>query len=100
MVGLTRASALTEAPPRRSPLAAAIQVWRASPVAAGSGLLLLLIILMAIFAPVIAPYDPLAGDYTAIRQGPTWAHPMGTDDIGRDVLSRIIYGARTSLIVG
>jgi ABC-type dipeptide/oligopeptide/nickel transport system permease subunit len=76
------------------------RVWRASPVAAGSGLLLLLIILMAIFAPLIAPYDPLAGDYTAIRQPPSWAHPMGTDDIGRDVLSRIIYGARTSLIVG
>jgi ABC-type dipeptide/oligopeptide/nickel transport system permease subunit len=71
-----------------------------SPVALGFLALLLLIILTAIFAPVIAPYDPLAGDYTAIRQPPTSAHPLGTDDIGRDVLSRIIYGARTSLIVG
>jgi ABC-type dipeptide/oligopeptide/nickel transport system permease subunit len=71
-----------------------------SPLAVGSLVLLLLIILIAIFAPVIAPYDPLAGDYSAIRQPPSATHLMGTDDIGRDVLSRIIYGARTSLIVG
>jgi peptide/nickel transport system permease protein len=100
MAGLTHASALNRAPPRRSRLAAIGRAWQASPVAAGSGVVLLLIVLMAIFAPLVAPYDPLEGDYSAIRQSPSWAHPMGTDDIGRDVLSRLIYGARTSLIVG
>ncbi len=69
-------------------------------MAAAAGVLLLVIILVALFAPVVAPYDPLEGDYSAIRQGPSTAHWMGTDDIGRDVLSRIIYGARISLIVG
>lgn len=73
---------------------------RSSPIVAGAGTVLILIILMAIFAPYIAPYDPLEGDYSAIRQPPSRDHWMGTDDIGRDVLSRIIYGARTSLIVG
>ncbi|HEY8447903.1 MAG TPA: ABC transporter permease [Thermomicrobiales bacterium] len=61
---------------------------------------MLLIAAVAALAPIIAPYDPLAGDYTAIRQSPSSAHLLGTDDLGRDVLSRIIYGARTSMIVG
>ncbi len=100
MAGSTLASAtISEAvqPPRFTALR---RFAGSSPLALGSLVVLLLIILMAIFAPVIAPYDPLAGDYSAIRQPPTAAHLMGTDDIGRDVLSRIIYGARTSLIVG
>lgn len=57
-------------------------------------------ILMAIFAPWIAPYDPYYSDYTATYQGPSREHWMGTDDLGRDVLSRIIYGARVSYAVG
>lgn len=100
MVGSTLASAsISEAaaPPRFAGLRRFVG---SSPLALSSLILLLLIILMAIFAPAIAPYNPLAGDYTAIRQPPTAAHPLGTDDIGRDVLSRIVYGARTSLIVG
>jgi ABC-type dipeptide/oligopeptide/nickel transport system permease subunit len=60
----------------------------------------LLMILVAIFAPQIAPYDPLAGDYGVVRQPPSLSHWLGTDDVGRDVLSRLIYGARTSLLVG
>ena len=100
MVGSTLASASISAAARPTRLAGVRRFAGSSPVALGSLALLLLIILMAILAPVIAPYDPLAGDYTAIRQPPTSAHLLGTDDIGRDVLSRIIYGARTSLIVG
>jgi oligopeptide transport system permease protein len=49
---------------------------------------------------VIAPYDPRFQDYSAIQQGPSWDHPFGTDALGRDQLSRVIYGARTSLAVG
>lgn len=58
------------------------------------------IILLAIFAPVIAPYDPYAVDAANTLQGPSREHLMGTDDIGRDLLSRVIYGSRVSLYVG
>src|SRR5688572_4484548 len=55
---------------------------------------------IAIFAPIIAPYDPNEIDLFATAQAPSRAHLLGTDDIGRDVLSRIIYGTRVSLSVG
>ena len=62
--------------------------------------IVLTIIVVAIFADRVAPYDPLEGNYSVVRQPPTAQHLLGTDDIGRDVLSRLIYGARTSLLVG
>jgi peptide/nickel transport system permease protein len=61
---------------------------------------ILAVILMAIFAPLIAPYDPEAVDFAAARSGPTSDHLLGTDNLGRDTLSRTIYGARVSLQVG
>ncbi|MGE3267642.1 MAG: ABC transporter permease [Chloroflexota bacterium] len=67
--------------------------------APGLGVLLLLIVL-AIGAPVIAPQDPVRQDLLATLQAPSAAHLFGTDDLGRDVLSRVIYGSRVSLIVG
>ena len=54
--------------------------------------------LAAIFAPLIAPYDPDAVDFAAIYSGPTPAHWLGTDALGRDTLSRMIFGARTALL--
>ena len=51
-------------------------------------------------AELIAPYNPTANDFGAMMDAPSWAHPLGTDQFGRDLLSRIIYGARTALIVG
>lgn len=48
----------------------------------------------------IAPYDPTANDFAAMTEAPSWAHWLGTDQFGRDLLSRIIFGARTALIVG
>ena len=62
--------------------------------------ILLMIILSAIFASVISPCDPNAISIKARNQGPTSAHLLGTDEYGRDVLSRIIYGGRVSLVVG
>ena len=53
-------------------------------------------LLMAIFAPLVAPYDPIKGNYAEAWQFPSRQHLMGTDDLGRDVFSRIIYGARVS----
>ena len=53
-------------------------------------------LIVAIFAPLIAPYDPLAQTFTAL-QPPSLDHPFGTDELGRDVLSRVIYAARVSI---
>ncbi|HET8523010.1 MAG TPA: ABC transporter permease, partial [Thermomicrobiales bacterium] len=62
--------------------------------------ILLLIILAAVFAPLLAPYGPTKVDVLHFRQAPTLSHPFGTDELGRDILSRVIYGARVSLGVG
>jgi peptide/nickel transport system permease protein len=67
----------------------------------GTGLAVLgLVLFCAIFADVLAPYKPNEQDYLALTEPPSAAHPLGTDDLGRDVLSRIIYGTRVSLQVG
>ena len=58
------------------------------------------LVVVAGAAPLIAPYDPLATSWTAIRKAPSWAHWMGTDENGRDVLSRVIFGTRASLLAG
>ena len=57
-------------------------------------------VLLAVFAPWIAPMDPIATSWSAIRKAPSAAHWFGTDDIGRDVLSRVIWGTRASLLAG
>lgn len=59
-----------------------------------------LFVLMAVFAPWVAPFDPLATNWSAIRQAPSAAHWFGTDELGRDVLSRVIWGTRASLSAG
>ena len=64
------------------------------------GIILLLFVIAAIFAPFISPYPPLLYHPVLSAQGPTLAHPLGTDGLGRDQLSRIIYGTRISLSVG
>ena len=64
------------------------------------GAIVLLFVLVAVLASLLAPYDPLQANFLAIRKPPSWAHPFGTDDVGRDVLARVIYGARSSLLAG
>jgi peptide/nickel transport system permease protein len=54
---------------------------------------------VAIFAPLLTPYGPTEQDYKAQNEGPSAAHPLGTDDLGRDVWSRLIYGARVVLVI-
>ncbi|HKN09273.1 MAG TPA: ABC transporter permease [Pseudomonadota bacterium] len=63
-------------------------------------LLIVLFALLALLAPVIAPYDPTAQSWATVRKAPSLAHWFGTDEVGRDVLSRLIYGARASLMAG
>jgi peptide/nickel transport system ATP-binding protein len=65
--------------------------------AIGGLLFLLLVTTAAIFAPLISPYSPIAQDLLRVNAGPSAAHWLGTDDLGRDILSRLIWGARTSL---
>lgn len=69
-------------------------------VAMVSLVVIVLIALMAIFAPYVAPYDPYVQDLSKILAPPSAEHWLGTDDLGRDILSRVIHGARVSLTVG
>jgi peptide/nickel transport system permease protein len=64
------------------------------------GTLFSLLVLIAVFAPLVAPYDPYEQDFTRSLQSPSLSHPFGTDIFGRDVFSRVIHGARIDLRVG
>jgi peptide/nickel transport system permease protein len=64
------------------------------------GVIVLLVVLTAIFAPLISPYDPLKQDLSAALATPSPAHLLGTDNNGRDILARVIWGSRVSLIAG
>ena len=64
------------------------------------GIVVLFLFFVAVFAPVLAPYDYADFDATRILEAPSSEHPLGTDGLGRDVLSRMIYGSRVSLLVG
>lgn len=69
-------------------------------LAVASVVVLVLLLLSALLAPVIAPYDPNKLSTTERLQGPSASHWLGTDDVGRDVLSRVLYGGRISLLIG
>jgi peptide/nickel transport system permease protein len=70
------------------------------PMAIAGFVVALIFVLMALFAPLIAPYDPGQTDFGAALQGPSAEHLLGTDDLGRDTFSRIVYGARASMAAG
>ncbi len=92
------APALTYAlPARRHPV---VQFILHQPRGAGGGVFIVIMALAAIFAPWVTPYDPLTVDYGGMLAAPSWQHWMGTDSFGRDVFTRVIYGARTALAVG
>jgi peptide/nickel transport system permease protein len=66
-----------------------------------AGLVILsFLLIMAVFAPLLAPHDPNEQDLYHVLEGPSKSHWLGTDDVGRDLLSRVIYGSRVSLLVG
>jgi peptide/nickel transport system permease protein len=79
---------------------AAVRFTRQRPLGAVGAAIILIMIVAALFADFIAPFDPLANDYGAMLQAPSASHWFGTDAFGRDVLSRVIYGSRTALWVG
>lgn len=86
--------------PATSPLRLAIKRFRRHRLAVIGFCLLALVVAGAVFAPWIAPYNPIKINLSATLQGPTLAHPFGTDDFGRDVFSRVLFGSRVSLGVG
>ncbi len=73
---------------------------RRRPLGAIGAAVIVVMLLVAGLAPVISPYDPVAIDFAAMIAPPSAAHWLGTDSFGRDVLSRLIYGSRTALLVG
>ena len=95
---MTIQAPIAAAPPRktlRQRLSGASFLLRSVPA-----IFLLLITLSAVFADFVAPYDPNQQDLANMISGPSWEHIMGTDQLGRDVFSRMLYGGRISLLVG
>ena len=88
------------APAERTPASRALQrLMRRRGAMAGLAIVLFFV-LVAILAPYIAPHDPLQASWSAVRKAPSLAYLFGTDEIGRDVLSRVIWGTRASLLAG
>jgi peptide/nickel transport system permease protein len=85
----------------RPPFFKALANWvRHQPLGAVSGVAVIIFILIAIFAGQLAPYDPVEAHYDAMTAAPSADYWLGTDQFGRDLLSRIIWGARTALFIG
>lgn len=78
----------------------AARAARRAPVGVGALAVIVLLVVMAVAAPLVAPYDPQSQDYNHLLKEPSPSHPFGTDRVGRDLLSRVIYGTRTSFMVG
>src|SRR5216684_3612392 len=88
------------APPESQPWRRAVRRLVKRRGAMVGAVVVLFFIAIAVFAPLISPYDPIATNWSLVRKPPSLAHWFGTDEIGRDVLARIIYGARASLLAG
>ena len=85
---------------KRARSARPARLLRTYPLGVLGAVILVLMVVAAIFAERLAPYDPVSGDFLAILQPPGSKHLLGTDGFGRDVFSRLVYGARTALLVG
>jgi peptide/nickel transport system permease protein len=83
-----------------SPMRRALRRLRRRKGAVVGLVVIALFVVLAVFAPLISPFDPAAQSWTAVRKAPSALHWLGTDDVGRDVLARVIYGARASLLAG
>ncbi len=87
-------------PTRLSPTTRLVRAARMNPLATIGTVLVVLFAVLAVFAPLIAPHDPAAIDLPSRLAPPSAAHWFGTDELGRDILSRIVFGARISMLVG
>ncbi|WP_420038041.1 ABC transporter permease [Streptomyces sp. cg28] len=79
---------------------ARLRALRGNKLAMTGAVIALIFVLAALLAPLVAPYDPARPDFDNVLAAPSWAHWLGTDDLGRDQLSRVVYGARASMQVG
>ena len=77
-----------------------MEFMRQQPLGAVSFVIIALMMFAGIFSPWVAPYDPLAIDFASLLGPPSWEHWCGTDAYGRDICSRLIYGARTAMVIG
>jgi peptide/nickel transport system permease protein len=84
----------------RSVLRAVRQFIRRQPLGTAGLVIVLVMFAAGALAGWIAPYDPEANDFAAMMEAPSWAHLLGTDQLGRDIFSRLVFGARTALLVG
>ena len=91
------ASPSSAAPSRTVPAGLFRRLWR-QPVTAVPLAFLILLVIVAVLAPVLAPFDPIKNDLSNVLASPNRDHWLGTDELGRDVLSRLMYGARVSLL--
>src|ERR1700740_1832513 len=85
---------------RRSIWQTTLHFCRREPLGAFGMVIVIIMAFTGLFADLLAPYSPTANDFASMTEAPSWAHWLGTDQFGRDLLSRIIFGARTALIVG
>lgn len=93
--------AVAASPTRASrPAFKALKRFRRNGLAVFGAVVLILFILLALLAPWVTQFSPRTVTYTAITNAPSWTHWFGTDDLGRDVFSRVVYGARVSLGIG
>jgi peptide/nickel transport system permease protein len=99
-VAVPTATKTTREHRRRRPWRAIVHFCQREPLGAFGMAIVIVMAVAGFSAELIAPYSPTANDFTAMTEAPSWAHWLGTDQFGRDLLSRIIYGARTALIVG
>jgi len=99
-VELVHASASATLAPKPSVAGVIVRFVRTKPLGAAGAVIILGMLVLALFAEVLAPYDPYIGDYGQQFMRPSAEHWFGTDEFGRDVLSRIMYGARIALFVG
>lgn len=97
---LTEAAASAPLAPRRTAGEMVVRFIRTKPVGAGGALIILTMLVVALLASTLARYDPYQGDYALQFARPSAEHWLGTDEFGRDVLTRIMYGARIALFVG
>jgi len=93
-------SVVDRVPGRETKLGATLRFARKNMLGTAGALVVLIMIFMAIFAHLIASYDPTANDFSVMLEAPSHEHLLGTDQYGRDLFARIIYGARTALLVG
>jgi peptide/nickel transport system permease protein len=91
---------LEQTPPRASKLSMLWQFCAQNPLGAAGGFVVVVMILMAVFADLVTVYDPTRNNFGAMLEAPSSEYWLGTDQYGRDLYTRIVYGARTALLVG